>query len=356
MRSALEGLHIAMVQLPRRDDLTYAEWYDVASAIVNSTPEEMDGVVGMRLSCLLGMMRMKGESSCALTAFSNKLRETIEQPLTSNPSCLDIVGTGGDGLNTINISTGAAIVAAAAGVPVMKFGAVGSSSSSGSADVLAALGISFCSSSSDARECLSSVGIAFCSANSKLAAWGHVRKLRRNLSIPTIFNLVGPLVNVCLAGYRMIGVFDITLLETFGRVVQQSEDTTRALLFHGQGLDELSPVGPAEVVEVTADKTIKRWTFDPIDYGIPYCLVDDLKGSSPEGNAAVLREIFSGSVDNQHGAVRDALLINAGVGVWLTGKAPSIAEGIGACRDVLKSGAVLSLLDRWSSWSPSLHQ
>eukprot|EP00922_Rhytidocystis_sp_ex-Travisia-forbesii_P064105 GHVS01095316.1.p1 GENE.GHVS01095316.1~~GHVS01095316.1.p1 ORF type:complete len:127 (-),score=22.79 GHVS01095316.1:128-508(-) len=115
------------------------------------------------------------------------------------------------------------------------------------------------------------------------------------------------------------------------------------------GLDELSPVGTADVVEVTEDKTIKEWTFDPTDYHIPFCSIGDLKGSTADANASVLREVFGGS--DTHEAIGNALAINAGVGLWLTGDAPTIADGIAKCRGVLQSGQALRFLNSWAEWS-----
>eukprot|EP00922_Rhytidocystis_sp_ex-Travisia-forbesii_P064102 GHVS01095313.1.p1 GENE.GHVS01095313.1~~GHVS01095313.1.p1 ORF type:complete len:313 (-),score=55.78 GHVS01095313.1:359-1297(-) len=269
-RVVMEVIKTAMTDLLDRDDLPYSQWEEVATAVIGSSREQMEDALGLRVACLLGMMRMKGESFNALFAFSNKLREASETP--ANPTCLDIVGTGGDGHNTINISTGSAIVAAACGVHVMKVGSTSITSSAGASDVLTSL-LNLSSSLPLLTQSIASHGIAFCAATTAT----HIRRLRRSVGVPTIFNLVGPLVNMGKAGYRMIGVCDPKLLLLFARVVQRDELTRRALIFHSQGLDELSPVGTADVVEVTEDKTIKEWTFDPTDYHIPFCSIGDLK-------------------------------------------------------------------------------
>lgn len=251
---------------------------------------------------------------------------------------LDIVGTGGDGSHSVNISTGSALVAAAAGAQVAKHGNRAASSKCGSADVLEAFGVRL---DLDPVDSLDKIGICFLFAPTFHPAMKAVAPLRKKLGIRTVFNLIGPLLNPMRPDYSMIGVAEERLLEVFAQA-QQLLGAKKSLIVHGNGMDELTPLGPCSAIEVTSEGT-KRMTIDPQEYGIPHCTAQDLAGDTKEENARLLLAAFSG----EKGSIADTLTLNAGVALYLSDHAPTIQEGIDKARSVLEEGKVLQLLDRW---------
>eukprot|EP00921_Rhytidocystis_pertsovi_P024408 GHVQ01039227.1.p1 GENE.GHVQ01039227.1~~GHVQ01039227.1.p1 ORF type:complete len:237 (+),score=27.29 GHVQ01039227.1:872-1582(+) len=221
----------------------------------------------------------------------------------------------------------------------------------GSSDVLTALGIGAANQSVDRlANSLNACGICLCFSPAFLPGIGHLRQLRRSLGVGTLFNLLGPLLNYGSCSHRLIGVADKKLLPLFGHVIKQCPFTKRALVFTTDGMDELSPAGVAEVLEVTEDKQLKTWLLDPKDYGMKLCTVDDLKGGSPMENARILESVLDGS--NQ-GPIADALAINAGAAVWLCGQIGSLKEAIQECLLCLHSGRAKGVLHKWRAFTPS---
>jgi len=259
---------------------------------------------------------------------------------------LDIVGTGGDGAHTVNISTGSCFLAAACGIPIAKHGNRSVSSRSGSADVLEALGIDIELPAETVRESLQECRIAFMFAPLYHPCFQKVRSIRRSLQIPTVFNMLGPLLNPARAPYALIGVARPDMLELMAETVRQLGYHKRALVFHGSGLDELSPMGPISAYDVRGGK-IERLEIDPQALGFSPCALHELQGGDAQLNATILEEAFSG----KRGVVADALVFNAGAALWIFNRTPSLKEGIHIARCLLDDGAAHRVLTQWKAFS-----
>jgi anthranilate phosphoribosyltransferase len=253
---------------------------------------------------------------------------------------VDTCGTGGDGRGTFNISTAAALVAAAAGVPVAKHGNRSVSSKSGSADVLAALGVRIEIDPATAGQALDTVGITFLFAPLLHPAMREVMPVRRELGMRTIFNVLGPLTNPAGARRQVMGVYSQTLVEPIGQVLRDL-GAEHALVVHGDGLDEITTTGPTTVSEVR-DGEVRTYTLEPERFGLRRVRVEDLAGGKPEDIAALMQRVFGGET----GPLADVTALNAGAAVYVAGLAPSLEEGVEVARGVLASGAAAGKLDQ----------
>lgn len=296
-----------------------------------------------QIAAFVVALRMKGESATEIAAAAGSLRRHCEaiHPKVEGP-LLDTCGTGGDGLHTFNISTAAAIVAAAAGVTVAKHGNRAVSSKAGSADVLEALGVRIDLSPPEVERCVEQVGIGFLFAPSHHAAMRHAAPVRRELGIRTLFNLLGPLANPASATHQVVGVFDP------GRVRQLAEalgalGLTAAWVVHGEGgLDELSPFGSTIVAELDHGE-VRTFELAPSDFGLGPAALHDLRGGDAAQNAAIIRDVLAG----QTGPPRSAVVINAAAGLCVTGVVDDPKAGAARAAEAIDSGAALDLLDRW---------
>jgi anthranilate phosphoribosyltransferase len=247
---------------------------------------------------------------------------------------VDTAGTGGDGAHTFNISTAAALVAAAAGAGVAKHGNRAVSSASGSADVLEALGFELEQPPERIERSIDELGFGFLFAPSHHPAMRHAAPVRRELAARTVFNVLGPLTNPAGARAQVVGVYAPELAPTIADVLARL-GARRAFVVHGAGgIDELSPAGPNLVCEVKGGK-VERREIDPRDLGVPRCRPGDLRGGSPEENAAVVREIFEGA----RGAKREAVLLNAAGAIAAAGRASDLADGYGLAAEAVDSSA-----------------
>ncbi|HEX6863590.1 MAG TPA: anthranilate phosphoribosyltransferase, partial [Thermoanaerobaculia bacterium] len=265
-------------------------------------------------------------------------RRVIPIPHTSE-GIVDTCGTGGDGRGTFNISTAAALVAAAAGVSVAKHGNRSVSSKSGSADVLAALGVKIEIDPATAGQALDTVGITFLFAPLLHPAMREVMPVRRELGMRTIFNVLGPLTNPAGARRQVMGVYSQTLVEPIGQVLRDL-GAEHALVVHGDGLDEITTTGPTTVSEVRGGE-VRTYTLEPERFGLRRVRVEDLAGGKPEDNAALMHRVFGGET----GPLADVTALNAGAAVYVAGLAPSLEEGVEAARGVLASGAAAGKLE-----------
>jgi anthranilate phosphoribosyltransferase len=253
---------------------------------------------------------------------------------------VDTAGTGGDGGRTFNISTAAALVAAAAGAGVAKHGNRAVSSNSGSADVLEALGFELELPAERIAESIDTLGFGFLFAPTHHPAMKHAAPVRRELAARTVFNVLGPLTNPAGARAQVVGVYSPDLVKTLAEVLA-ALGARRAFVVHGAGgIDELSPAGPNLVCEVV-DGGVREREIDPLELGIARCAPEELRGGSPEQNAAAIRDVFAGG----NGGRRDAILLNAAGAIAAGGHAEDLREGLELAREAVESGAAAERLE-----------
>jgi anthranilate phosphoribosyltransferase len=292
-------------------------------------------------------LRLKGETPDEIAGFAEAIRGRGVAVAPQRADLVDTAGTGGDGQATINISTAAALVAAAAGAGVAKHGNRAVSSASGSADVLEALGFVLDVPARRIEASIDELGFGFLFAPTHNPGFRHAAPVRKELAARTVFNVLGPLTNPAGARAQLVGVYDPALVPTIAEVLARL-DARRAFVVHGAfGVDELSPAGPNLVCEVV-DGTVHERTIDPVDLGVARCAPEELRGGSPEQNAAVIRAVFSGE---ERGAKRDAILLNAAGAIAAGGHADDLREGLDAARQAVDSGAAAERLDALVAFS-----
>jgi anthranilate phosphoribosyltransferase len=318
----------ALTQLLDGRDLTRDEARRVMGSIMDgeATPAQIGG--------FLVALRLKGETADEIAGCAEAMREHVLAVRPQRDDLVDTAGTGGDGARTFNISTAAALVAAAAGAGVAKHGNRAVSSSSGSADVLEALGFSLELEPDRIERSIDELGFGFLFAPTHHPAMRHAAPVRRELATRTVFNVLGPLTNPAGARAQVVGVYAPELVQTIADVLL-ALGATRAFVVHGAGgVDELSPSGPNLVCEVV-DGQVRRREIDPLELGIPRCAPNELRGGSPDDNAQTIREIFAGA----NGGRRDAVLLNAAGAIAAGGHAKDLHEGLGVAQEALDSGA-----------------
>ncbi len=289
-------------------------------------------------------LRMKGETPDEIAGCARAMRAHVTPATPAREGLVDTCGTGGDGSDTFNISTAAALVAAAAGAPVAKHGNRAMSSRCGSADVLEALGVRIDLSPQDIADCIDEVGFGFMFAQAHHPAMRYVAPVRRELGIRTVFNLLGPLTNPAGARRQVLGVYAPDLVEPIAQVLVRL-GAEHALVVHGAGgLDELTPVGDNLVAEVR-DGSITLTTLDPheLSTGAVPASPDDLRvGGDPAHNAAVIRTVL----DGERGPRRDAVVLNAGAALLVAGLADDLEAGIEQAVAAIDRGAAADTLER----------
>jgi len=303
-----------------------------------ATPAQIGG--------FLVALRAKGETADEIVGCAEAMREHVVPVRPERTDVVDVVGTGGDGARTFNISTTAAIVAAAAGAAVAKHGNRAVSSVSGSADVLEALGYTLEQPPERIAESIDRLGFGFMFAPAHHPAMRHAAPVRRELGTRTIFNVLGPLTNPAGARAGIFGVYSPGLVRTIADVLA-TLGAGRAFVVHGAyGIDELSPAGPNLVGEVVAG-TVRELTIDPRELGIERCAPDELQGGTPQENARTVREILAGAP----GGKRDAVLLNAAGAIAAAGRAADLAEGLVLAREAIDSGRAAERLDQLVAFS-----
>ncbi len=316
---------------------------DIGGAAVESVFESlMDGELDPAWQAgFLVALRTKGETGEELAAAARVLRRrAVPVPIAEPAAAVDTCGTGGDGGGTFNISTAAALVAAAAGVRVAKHGNRSVSSRCGSADVLEAAGVRLDLPPRALARLVDELGIAFLFAPALHPAMGAVMPVRRALGVRTSFNLLGPLANPAGAGRQVLGVWGAEVQELVAGALA-GLGAVHALVVHsGDGLDELSVAAPTRVVEVRDGEIVRRFTVDPRELGIEAGDLDALAGGDVEHNARRLREVLAG----ERSAAAEAVALNAGAALHVAGRAADLREGLEAAREVLASGAAAALL------------
>jgi anthranilate phosphoribosyltransferase len=315
----------------------------------NLTPEEAEQVMGAimegsttqsQIGAFLTALRMKGETPEEIAAFASVMRRhaVTVAPITKK-TLVDTCGTGGDGTHTFNISTASALVAAGAGIPVVKHGNRSVSSTCGSADVLSALGVNLAVDPVHQAKIVEQVGIAFLFAPAHHPAMRHVMPVRQELGYRTIFNILGPLSNPAGAQAQVLGVYSPDLPRPMAEVLRIL-GLSHAMVVHGSGLDEITTTGDTCVCEL--DKgTVNTYTLNPGTFGIAHASLSDLRGGDPRENARIIREILAGV----RGAGRDIVLLNAGAAIYTGGQARDLHEGIERAASSIDSGNASARLD-----------
>jgi anthranilate phosphoribosyltransferase len=286
-------------------------------------------------------LRMKGETVEEITGCARAMRAHVTPALPQHETLVDTAGTGGDGAHTFNISTSAALVAAAAGAFVAKHGNRAVSSRSGSADVLEALGVRIDLTPEDVAACIDEVGFGFMFAQAHHPAMRHAGPVRRELGVRTVFNLLGPLTNPAGARRQVVGVYARDLVEPIAQALA-ALGCEHALVAHGAGgLDELTPTGENLVAEVRGGE-VTISTVDPREFGAGPGVPADLGGGDAADNAAIVRTVF----DGETGPRRDAVILNAGAALYVAGVSDSLEQGVYAARDAIDDGRATATLDR----------
>jgi len=325
----------AIEKLVNRTSLSETETIDVMNQIMTgeATP--------LQVASFLTALRMKGETVEEITGAARVMREKAHRVKVGSKTVLDTCGTGGDQKGTFNISTTCAFVVAGAGVNVAKHGNRSVSSQSGSADVLAALGVKVDAPRERVEACIEKIGIGFLFAPLLHEAMKYAVQPRRDIGIRTIFNLLGPLTNPAMATHQLIGLYSGDLVATVAHVLKNL-GSVRAMVVHGlEGLDEISLCGPTKVAELR-DGDVREYVIEPERLGLKRCNLEDLHGGNAEDSAGIVRGVLQG----KKGCSRDVVLLNSGAALYVSGKADTIERGMGLAADSIDGGKALQKLEQ----------
>ena len=298
-----------------------------------ATPAQMGG--------FLMALRTRGEVVDEYAAAASVMRAHCNR-VTAPEGAMDIVGTGGDGKGTLNISTATALVVAGAGVPVAKHGNRNLSSKSGAADALTALGLNVMVGVDVVQRCLSQAGIGFMMAPMHHPAMRHVGPVRAELGTRTIFNILGPLTNPAFVKRQLTGAFSADLLRPMAETLRELGSTRAWLVHGGDGTDEIAISAPSHVVSLEEDGTIRELTVCPADADLPEHPFEAIIGGTPDENAAALRRLLAGEA----GAYRDAVLLNAAAALLVAGRTKTLPEGADIARQSIDTGAAAACLSK----------
>lgn len=326
----------AILKLAKKEDLTYGMAEEVMNEIMSgkATPVQM--------SAYLTALALKGETIDEITASAAGMRAHCIK-LLHDMDVLEIVGTGGDGSNSFNISTTSSLVIAAAGVPVAKHGNRAASSKSGAADVLEALGVDITIPPERSAQLLKDINICFLFAQNYHVAMKYVAPIRKELGIRTVFNILGPLSNPAGANMELMGVFDESLVEPLAQVMAKL-GVARGMVVYGRDrLDEISMCESTAVCEIK-DGWFQSYELTPEQFGYERCDKSELTGGTPEENAEITRAILE---CREKGAKRQAVCLNAGAALYITGRTETIEEGVRLAEKLIDEGAALKKLDEF---------
>ena len=330
----------SIIKLSKKQDLTYQEAEEVMDEIMSgkATPVQM--------SAYLTALALKGETIDEITASAAGMRAHCIK-LLHDMDVLEIVGTGGDGSNSFNISTTASLVISAGGVSVAKHGNRAASSKSGAADVLEALGVKITIPSEKSQELLEKIGICFLFAQKYHSAMKYVGPVRKKLGIRTVFNILGPLSNPAAATMEVMGVYDESLVEPLARVLSNL-GVKRGMVVYGQDkMDEISMSAPTSVCEIR-DGEFTSYEITPEQFGYERCEKDALVGGTPQENAWITRDILEG---RDRGAKYQAVCLNAGAALYIAGKADTLEAGVKLAEELIDSGKAAQKLASYVSVS-----
>ncbi|TXT23296.1 MAG: anthranilate phosphoribosyltransferase [Gallionellaceae bacterium] len=323
-----------LTHLIERHDLPFAEMRELMQHIMGGQ------FTTAQIAAVLTALRMKGETVEEIAAAAEVMRELSSKvKVTRTAHLIDTCGTGGDGAQTFNVSTGAALVAAAAGASVAKHGGRSVSSTCGSADVLEKLGVNVNLTPEQVGQCVDSIGVGFMFAPNHHSAMKHAAPVRRELGVRTLFNLLGPLTNPAGAQNQVVGVFNRALTRKIAEVLQKL-GSCHVLVVHGSdGMDEIS-ISTTTFIAELKDGKISETTVQPEQFGLTPAPLNAIQVSNPEEAKAMLLA----ALDNQPGAARDIVQLNAGAAIYVAGLAHSLAEGVKVAGEAIASGAAKNKL------------
>ena len=327
----------AIVKIVNKEDLTYDEAYTVMNEIMAGETSQTQNAAFL---AALSTKSAKAETIEEISGCATAMREHALK-VETGMEVFEIVGTGGDGAHSFNISTTSALVAAAAGMKVAKHGNRAASSLCGTADCLEALGVNIQQDQDKCRELLEKVGMCFFFAQKYHTSMKYVGAIRKELGFRTVFNILGPLTNPATPSMQLLGVYDDYLVEPLAHVLSNL-GVKRGMVVYGMDkLDEISMSAPTIVCEINNGE-FKTYTIEPEDFGFNKCTKEELKGGTPEENAKITRDILNGA----KGPKTDAVLMNAGAALYIGGKAESFADGIKRAREIIESGKALETLEK----------
>ncbi len=332
----------AIIKLVNKGDLTYDEAYTVMNEIMDgATTPTQNAAFLAALTTKNTRTETEAEiAGCAAAMRSHALK--VEHPY----KVLDIVGTGGDGANTFNISTTSSFVISAGGTKVAKHGNRAASSKSGAADCLEALGINLDQPPEKAVRLLEDPGMCFMFAQRYHASMKYVGPIRKELGFRTVFNILGPLTNPASPSYQVLGVYDVLLVNPLAHVLSQLGVESGMVVYGMDGLDEFSPVGPTRICDFRGGR-FDTYTIDPEDLGITRCSKKDIEGGDPEENARMTLDILEG----KKGPRYDTVLLNAGAGLYVSGKASTIRDGMELADKLIADGRAYEQYERFRAAS-----
>ena len=325
----------SIIKVWNNEDLTSSEAFQTIDEIMSGKATDI------QISSFLTALSMKGETIDEITAAAKSMREHAQKIEPQN-EVLEIVGTGGDGSNSFNISTTSAIVISSAEVPIAKHGNRSASSKCGAADVLEELGVNINLEPEKSLDILDEINICFLFAQKYHGAMRHVAPVRKELGIRTIFNILGPLTNPAKAKRQVLGVYDEGLVESLAKVLQNL-GVTRAMVVYGQdGLDEISVCDKTTVCEIK-DGEIINYEISPEDFGMQIAENEDLVGGEPSENAEITLNILKGEKSPK----RDAVVLNSAAGLYVADRVDSLEEGIELAEELIDSGKALDQLNKF---------
>lgn len=330
----------AIEKIVNKEDLTYEESYTVMNEIMSG---KTSAVQNAAFLAALSTKSAHMETIDEITGCATAMREKAIPFDRGDMDVLEIVGTGGDGAHSFNISTTAALILASGGVKVAKHGNRAASSLSGTADCLEALGVNIQQDPDTAKRCLKEAGMCFFFAQKYHTSMKYVGPIRKELGFRTVFNILGPLTNPSKPNYFMLGVYDAYLVEPLAEVLIKL-GVERGCVVYGQDkLDEISISAPTTICEIDHGKT-HTTTITPEQFGLKTALKEDIVGGSPEENAQLTKDILAGKVN---GPKKDIVLMNAGLGFYISGKASSMQAGIDMAREIIDSKKAINTLEKF---------
>ena len=322
-------------QLINGQDLSFAEMQALMRQVMSGE------LTHAQMAAILVALRIKGESVDEIAAAASVMRELSTKVATlASPHLIDTCGTGGDGIQTFNVSTVSALVAAAAGAKVAKHGGRSVSSSCGSADVLEALGVNVNLTPAQVASAVEEIGIGFMFAPNHHSAMKHAAPVRRELGVRTLFNLLGPLTNPANAKRQIMGVFSPALTVKLAQVLQQLGSEHVLVVCGADDMDEISFTGDSHVAELKNGQ-VSAYTINPAQFGLPLHTLSSIQIDNAEQSKAMILAVLNGEL----GAARDIVLLNAGAAIYVAGLADSLAAGINKAAEVIDQGLALAKLN-----------